>query len=201
MAKPYFPVGFLKYSHKFTQAGDPTPYYVTGAASLDEVAATPSAIATSFHAAAATFHQARMTSNVILKETIVRISQGPNADDFTGQALGDTAGGSASSPLPQNCAFLVQKFTGLAGRHNQGRMYWPTPAEGEVNAIGEILPTVIGGFNTALLNYLNGINNTTGVGEMVLLHVPRPGVLEPVPTIVNLLLVDPIIATQRGRMR
>jgi len=201
MAKPHFPIGFLKYSHKFIQAGDPRPYFVTGAASLDEAPALPGAIATSFHTAAATFHQARITSNIILKETIVRISQGADADDTTGMALGDTAGGSASTPLPQNCAFLVQKFTGLAGRHNQGRMYWPTPAEGEVNAIGEILPTVLGGFNTALLNYLNAIKNTTGVGEMVLLHTPRPGVLTPIPTIVNQLILDPVIATQRGRMR
>ncbi len=201
MAKPYFPFGYLKYAHKFLQAGDPQPYYVTGAAVTEENAANVAAVAQGLHTAAQTFHQARMPQNIILKETIVRFSQGPDVEDLTQQHAADMPGGSQSAPLPQNCAFLIQKFTGLAGRHNQGRMYWPCPAEGEVDPTGQILPAVVPDFNNALEAYRQAVRNVVGIGDMVLLHTPRPGVLFPLPTVVTSLILDPVISTQRRRLR
>jgi hypothetical protein len=103
-------------------------------------------------------------------------------------------GVAAAVSLPNNCAFLVRKGTGRAGRRGRGRMYLPPyiVAEADVTNTGMLSPA-------ALVN-LQGVVDAAFPGDdFVLLHDSLPSVIPPDP--VTSLVVDRQIATQRRRMR
>jgi len=107
-----------------------------------------------------------------------------------------------TNPLPQNSALLVHKRTGTTGRRNRGRCYIPGVNEVEVAPNGIISAALLAAWNTALANWLTAIQNITGVDSMFILHTQLPlAPPVPVPTRVNLLQADPVIATQRRRLR
>lgn len=127
-------------------------------------------------------------------------------DGVFGSASGDIThtstaaannGGSASAPLPQNCAVLVRKNSGVGGRANRGRLYVPGPAEGTISSTGVIDATPLAAWQTAFNNFLLGFPIDPLVGDAVIFHsdVALP------PTVITDFRVDSVIATQRRRLR
>lgn len=106
--------------------------------------------------------------------------------------------GSGSTPLlPQNCALLVHKRTALGGREGRGRMYMPTGflTEGDVDGLGNVATSVQNNANTRWATTLSTISGLDI--PMVLLH--GDGAI--LPTLVSSIQADPVIATQRRRLR
>lgn len=118
----------------------------------------------------------------------------------------DTAvvGGDAGLPLPQNCAALVRKRTGAAGRRGRGRMYLPGVRENVVNAIGVMDSTYVTAWQTSIdgwFDLLNGVPAGSVAYPPVILHRSEGIGEEPPPTPVTALVLDDVIATQRRRLR
>jgi hypothetical protein len=196
------PAGYAQILHSFSLVGDPERLACTYGLKLNSAGdvslqATLQYLHTQFHQA----YSSRFNTDYALEETSARYATGETAAPqgievyvekkaFTG----------APAPLPQNCATLIRKRTGLAGRRRQGRMYLPAPYEGGVGPTGLI---VAGDFNllqTASNTFLAAVNSSINSEGMVILH--SSGIsAAPVPTPVTQLVVDPVIATQRRRLR
>lgn len=109
------------------------------------------------------------------------------------------AGSLAGSPMPSNCAFLMSKLTGVAGRRNRGRSYWPPIFTGEsiVDQNGDIVAGSVTALSTkfeALRVALVGL----GMTPVVLHSVP---ITTEVPTPCVTWSCQSKIATTRHRMR
>lgn len=147
--------------------------------------------------------------------TSVDVKLGPNDTGpiatFAGAPVSGATGPTSLSP---GSAILIEKQSDLGGRRGRGRMYWPGVFEGWVDDAGRYVTGVqaqIQGFANDLLADLNGV-----LQPMYLLHSPaytweiqggQPrrvyGSLASagMPTEVTALAVDPVIATQRRRLR
>lgn len=135
------------------------------------------------------------------EHVLTEVRFGPGPDYLVAQTVASTVGGSSGLTLPQNCAMLVQKRSGLGGRRNRGRMYWPPPAEAEVDVAGVVTPTATTAYQTAADDYMAALVAAFGsdVGQMVILHDESLGIST--VTVVTDLVVSNIIATQRRRLR
>ena len=106
--------------------------------------------------------------------------------------------------LTQNTAVLVAKVTGLGGRKNRGRLYWPSIADNTTNNVGTIDSATVTAYQSSFNDFLDDLATATGVTPpatgMVILHndVSLP---VPDPTPVTSLAVRSVVATQRRRLR
>lgn len=128
------------------------------------------------------------------------------AVDSNSAAVAGTGTGGASI-VPVNCAVLIRKRTGFAGRRNRGRMYVPGISEVDVNGPGVIGSTAVAGWQTAVNSFYSDIS---AYGPVIVhsviceqgeqghtgAHSPVPGP----PTPILSLEVDDRIATQRRRL-
>jgi len=140
---------------------------------------------------ASVFGTSIFTDQVIFQQ--LSVIQNPGQQ--TGLAVYNQAGGNGSPSTPPNTCLLVHKTTTLGGRQGRGRMYWPSLSTADINEAGVINPASLASFTTNMNNFLLGL--TAAFAPMYLLHT------SPVlaPTQVTALVVDPIAATQRRRMR
>lgn len=107
------------------------------------------------------------------------------------------AGSSGEEALPSNCAILVKKLTGLGGRANRGRLYYPDARKDHVNVNGLMDDTWIAQMQDDFEGWLTAVRGVTGLEEAVLFHADP----EVAPTELTAIVVQPQIATQRRRMR
>lgn len=107
----------------------------------------------------------------------------------------------AGQALPQNCAGLVRKRTDAAGRRGRGRFYLPGLNEAAVDYVGRIEETYLATLQTNASALLAGLQGITGVTDVVILHRSEGAGVEPAPTPVQSFTVEPVIATQRRRLR
>lgn len=120
-------------------------------------------------------------------------------------SVGITQGGlDNAQSLPQNCAYLIRKKTGLGSRRGRGRFYMPSVNEVAVSAIGVIGGAQLGAVQAAWTEFFEACRD--GVGEapaapLVVLHDAAGAGVEPPPTVITALEVDDVIATQRQRLR
>lgn len=106
-------------------------------------------------------------------------------------------GGNADGAIPQNTAILVKKVTGLGGRRNRGRMYIPGLTQEDVDNAGMLASARLAAWGTAVNNFLLGIESGSFMDRAVVFH--SSGDLT--PAIVEDLVVDARVATQRRRLR
>jgi len=106
-------------------------------------------------------------------------------------------GGDPDAPVPQNTAVLVQKLSGLGGRRNRGRFYVPGISVLDIGNTGIINGTPLAAWGTAVNNFLLGIESGSFMDSAVIFHSSAPLT----PTVVTDLNVDPVVATQRRRLR
>jgi hypothetical protein len=128
----------------------------------------------------------------------VRANLGGSDLEVGTSSLTAQTGGDVAQPPPPNVAVLIQKRSSFAGRANRGRFYFPPIiGEGQVNGAGTIDPTVLGARNVIAANWLAAVVAVTGVQAMVILHTEAG----PLPRVVQSLVVDSRVATQRRRLR
>jgi hypothetical protein len=196
------PSGFGQVLHSISLVGDPERMAVTYGVEMNTGAGpTLLTMITYLHDQFHGAFSSRFNTDYALEATSVRYATGETANpQGVEEYNAKLAFTGAPAPLPQNCATLIRKKTGLAGRRRQGRMYLPAPYEGGVGPTGLL---VTGDFNllqTAANTFLAAVNNSANLVGMVILHstgISAP----PVPTPVTQLVVDPRIATQRRRLR
>lgn len=100
------------------------------------------------------------------------------------------------STPPPNVTLLVRKTTGLRGRANRGRNYWPgLLTETDVFNTGAIDPTKVESIQT-ILEGIGEILYTAGYFGCILHSNPA---LDPTP--ITSIVVESKVATQRRRLR
>lgn len=110
--------------------------------------------------------------------------------------------GAWESP-PINTSLLVQKLTGVAGRRNKGRAYWPSMgvAEADVDTLGQITSTRVGLLQTQWDTLMTGFTGSDFTPYMLHGGTKANPTVAPLPTRIIRFLMEPLVATQRRRMR
>ncbi len=159
-----------------------------------------------------------LDNEVRIEGVTVRLGQ-PSGDPAVGSSTTEASNGAgnASTP-PPNVAVLVRKLTGLGGRRNRGRMYFPWGVnEASVSEAGIISAGDLAVINTAWEGFRADVAAHADLGPVVILHdssrytvthptssqklVTRTTVVPPAPTTVTAFSVDSRVATQRRRLR
>jgi hypothetical protein len=110
---------------------------------------------------------------------------------------GPRTGAETDAPVPQNTAVLVKKVSGLGGRRNRGRFYVPGISVLDIGNTGIINSGPLASWGTAVNNFLLGMESGSFMDNLVIFHSSAPLT----PTVIADLDVDPIVATQRRRLR
>lgn len=198
------PPGFAQASVQIRMDGDPDPWYITHGIDLTENTTTFQFAASKVVGAWTENILAQLPTSARVSGVQLQIGQdGP--DNLTLFFPYDIQGGSTGDKLPQNCAALVTKVTERAGRTGKGRVFIPSLLlDSVVNNIGVIsgdAMSALQGDLDQILPYLaEPIPGNDSVTPMVLLHnAGVPGGTTPTP--VTDLVLQPVIATQRRRLR
>jgi hypothetical protein len=140
-----------------------------------------------------------LDNNVVVGPTLARFGTD------TGEALAiegtvSTSGSSTSSSCPPNVAVLARKLTNRGGRRGRGRMFIPWWVdEASVDEAGNIAGATVTSFQSALSNFLAGLSAADL--PMFILHDSIGGTPAGDPDQVQSLICDPLVATQRRRLR
>lgn len=192
------PVGYVDFILNITRAGDPEPFAVTfgaktGAGPFDQISLAGVA-------AAATDQLAELLlSGDTLSEITAYVANDGPPFIYT-QAIG-TAGDWNGQPLPSNCAVVITKDTGLGGRWNRGRVFWPSIAEGQVDGNGLITPAIAQAYSDRWNAFMGQVMNADPgpqLDSLVVFHDETLGLL---PTPIINFRAEAKIGTQRRRMR
>lgn len=189
--------GFAHVAHVHSLTGDPEEMVSTYGVAVD-VGTDPNGLATALHSIWVTNVVDNLLGNTYqLLRTEVLVGADP--EPLQGVFAFTEVGPNATARAPQNCALLVQKRSALGGRANRGRMFVPgVLPEGNVNDQGMITAGTLASMQAAFDGLLSDISGamTGAVDGMVVLH---ESALDPTP--VTSLVVQPLIATQRRRLR
>lgn len=196
------PEGYASVGIQMRRAGDPDPWYVTYG-----VSNVPAFSGLEDWAGGILGQWDAIVGGVLPTDTAftgIQLRVGVDGSDPLSVFYpANYQGRGGGATLPQNCAVLITKVTGRSGRTGKGRMFWPTILESNVNGLGLIDPDYRGTlqtiWNTLYTAHLDGSGDFDGA-PMFLLH--NEGVpFGADPTQIVSLTVDPIISTQRGRLR
>lgn len=188
------PDGYAEVTLVFSLAGDPermTCAFGVNAAAADSLPAIVAEFENEFSS-----WMAGWSSDYTLVEVAGRLNNGGTILEET--VVSNTVGGATAAVLPQNSAILVRKVTGVSGRMNRGRAYFPPGrlAEVDVSATGMIDPADITVIQGELDNLYDDLVADTSIDALVVLHTTLD-----TPTVVTALQLQPQIATQRRRLR
>lgn len=194
------PQGYAHVVHSLQLTGDPDPFAVTYGVDC-VVGSTPAGIATELDGFFDTL-MGQMSNQITLINTDVRFQEDPPpAPPVVGSKANSQAGAGTGAILPQNCAYLVHKRTATGGRGGRGRMYLPGVDEAQASNIGAINLANVAGLVNSLNTLLTSINSGVTVAQMVILHDSNGVHAADPPRVVTSLTLDPVIATQRRRLR
>jgi hypothetical protein len=146
--------------------------------------------------------QARMNGAVKYRELTARVQAGQIATSISGAFTGSNT----QAPSPLNVAVLVQKYTGVPGKQNHGRWFFPGMTDEAVDRTSLIDATAygqwIGSVNDMLAQLFTDGWSTyllhTFYARVGGVQVPRA---DTTPTEVIEWRVQRKVATQRGRLR
>lgn len=112
-------------------------------------------------------------------------------------------GTGAWESCPTNTAVLVQKRTGVAGRNQRGRMYIPPTvvSEANVDTVGVIASTPLGVMQTAWDAFWTALVADDFPPQLLHGGTKANPTHAPAPTPIIQFLVEPMVATQRRRLR
>lgn len=197
------PPGYAEVRFVQKALGDPDPYICTLGVGVAEAGGDFEQAAVTAATAWVNNILPGQSSSLTLVQVDLLVGQ-DGGDPLITTSVQGVAGGTSSNMLPQNCAVLVQKRTGLAGRSNRGRFYIPLLArEAQVDQYG----TIDSAERSDYQNSVNGFLGDLQSPELefpalppVILHNSR-GADTPDPTLITSMIVDPVIATQRRRLR
>lgn len=211
--KTVIPAGFAEITTVLAPTLDPSPATFTiGTDGITDVA--------SLNLACASWVNALSDPDGVLgmlcsDYTILRVEgrTDPEGSNLVAEVPLGVVGLGGPETLPSNCALLIRKVTGLGGRRNRGRVFLPgCIGESQVSNTGLINPAdavaaleaweVTTDAYTALGNDLYLFHND----EVRNPAFPPPSTVlmanpDPDPTLITSWVLDPVIATQRRRMR
>lgn len=202
------PPGFAQVSLKISLTGDPETIYMTHGIDLSDAGGDIPGVLARIDDAFMDTPSPRGVMASVYKYLGARLAIGQDGGPpVIAESSQSAAGGYGGAPLPQNCALLVKKRTGLAGREGRGRIYQPGIPENQVDAVGALDSTALADGTAAWSGYLSALSAAAGGAisgppvPMVLLHTDPQAGVTPGPTPVTSLVVDSRIATQRRRLR
>ncbi len=132
----------------------------------------------------------------------VRIQHRPAAggDLIEAEITENIVGTGTSNPLPSNTALLVRKTSSIGGRKHKGRMYIPPWWLPEVNidSNGRMISVDVASLQTRFTAFFDAtlLQTEPNVAPVVL----HSAAITP-PTVIEALVVQDQVATQRRRMR
>jgi hypothetical protein len=196
------PSGFGQVLHQLRLTGDPEPMAVTYGVAIDSggVIDAPTLV-DQLHDAFFEMAKINMPASWTLYQTELKWRGTPVGDLSVQIHVEPKTMEASGAALPQNVAGLIHKLTQQAGRRNRGRFYLPGLREGEVSDNGQVNSGTVTGTNALLATWLGKFGALIGqVDAMVVLH--STGISgAPPPSVVTQLLLDPVVATQRRRLR
>lgn len=192
------PVGYVDFVLNITRSGDPEPFAVTfggkvASGPFDE----PATIAVAA-AAQQELAELLLTGDTMTKLTAYVANDGP---PLIYEADINVAGDWTGNPLPSNCAVVVTKLSGLGGRWNKGRCFWPSINEQNVDANGVIVGSLRDAYTqrfNAFLDLVTDTNEPLHLDHLCIFHDESLGIL---PTPITEFRAESKIGTQRRRMR
>lgn len=198
------PPGFAEARIVMSATGDPRPWTVTLGIDVSDAGGDYEGVADKVRVSYAQSFLIGQSTLVRLDSVELLIGQ-DGGDPLTVSSPASSSGGTASAMLPQNCAVLVQKRSGVAGKRNRGRMFIPLMArEAQVDGVGVIDADERDAYQVTadlfLEKLLSDEPGTFTPAPPVILHTAGVGV-DPTPTPITRFIVDPVIATQRRRLR
>ncbi len=207
----YFPDQYGILLHQLRLIGDSEPMAVTMGVRVPDTNAVPLAdVVSAAHIAFGDNMIQNLSNQYSLFSTELRLwVDGPSttSDPVVYAYTSNYTGLNQAGPLPQNSAVLFHKRTARAGRRGRGRFYLPGILEAGVSAVGGLDSGSINAYQAGATAYLArfGVGNL-GAVEPVLIHSFDPLAGPPVPSQlvpdrITSLSVDPVIATQRRRLR
>lgn len=185
------PTGYAHVQHFFSGGAAPNGAAVTYGVQLTG-SVGGSTRAAELHDAFADAWMSQVTSQITLSET--RIKYGPNSVGPTYSFTTAVNGTNGGPPTPPNTAFIIEKKAALGGRKNRGRFYLPGVDGDEYLANGQISSSRLTGLISACTTFFNAL--VTLESPMVILHATTSD-----PTTVTELVPDPVLGTQRRRLR
>lgn len=192
---PTIPVGYASAEYQFRMVGDNELMLSTIGLKLNAPATVD--LANQLMGTFRTPFATQLATN--LKLVGVKLTAGDDGDPLVFQSTNGELGFTGGGSLPQNCAFLLRKLTGLGGRRNRGRMYIPGVNDNLVDELGVVTSAGLATLQTAASTFLTSTLALAVIDDAVILHTPT--VETPLPTVITTLVVDGRIATQRRRLR
>lgn len=192
---PNIPAGYgLVRHHIITPGGNGHAFNIYGV----KLHGTPTAAAVvaAVHSTFGTNVMGHITSDNQLTDTLVTVNNG----GVLSQSTDTTPVSGASTPpsVPGQVCLLVQKETGVIGKHFHGRMYTPGVADVHLDTTRDNwLAAFVSSAQTDYNNFLADLQAGVVTDNMVLLHRD----LAVPPTVVSFLNVESKLATQRRRLR
>jgi hypothetical protein len=202
MAK-YLPPGYLDCALGIQRDDDPDPYSITFGAEIDT---TPWTQANNDELATSCTNVLLAILSDASQFTSLSTKVGSDGEGPIFESTIDEVGLRSGDLGTPNTASLWRKNTGLGGRHNRGRWYWPSVPQSNMTASGIMTQGETDfeqDFAGYFLDVLQGTDgsNPTNTSNLVLIHSPRSGEATPTPTAVTTFVVQRLLATQRRRLR
>lgn len=194
---PEVPVGYGQAVLSMTYSTDPEPMITTCGFSFVSAGTFEQPDADEFAADFGTFVKA-CVANIVTVTNVSFVVGLVGGDAAYESSAGNGVGTVSGSSLPQNCAILVKKRTGLVGRKNRGRMFLPGIRENEVDQLGVISSTEVTRLQGHANTFAGNVASSTQFDGLAILHAVGDGTT---PALVPNLQVDSRIATQRRRLR
>lgn len=191
------PPGFVNLTYRFTRQFDSEVMVTAWGFSWDGVADEQDIVNDCFDAWVASGMQDNTTNSTTLVGVEGAFGTLGDGDFRVESSNGSQAGNSTADPLPNNCAWLFKKLTGLGGRKNRGRMYYPDVLATAVLGDGSINTPSREDIQTGLDDWITKTEAVAGLVELHLLHTDESDN----PTPISQIVVQNKIATQRRRMR
>ncbi len=195
------PAGFAHVIHSYSLVGDNERMaYTYGIALGDLSGLSLNDVAAQLHGLTSQKLWDLPSNAYALEQTEVQGTGTTAAPGGVGLKVERLVGTGQNSHLPQNSSTLIHKRSGIGGRRHRGRLNFVPPGEAAVANNGAIDAASINGFQTRFTAWLQEMQALTAVADMVILHSTGTSVAPP-PTVVTALIVDPVISTQRRRLR
>ena len=117
-----------------------------------------------------------------------------------GEFTGSVAGSQGAAMTPANTAYLVHKIPASGPRRTYGRAFIPGPVETDVDAAGNLTQTRIDVMNTETEDFHDLIKAFGAGWDLGMIRFTTGGVFDSFRPLASL-SCDPVVATQRRRMR
>lgn len=192
------PVGYVDFVLNITRSGDAEPFAITFGGKVDSGPFTLANTEQVGGAAGAELGELLLSGDTMTQITAYVANDGP-PNIF--QANINVAGDWTGNPLPSNCAAIITKLTGMGGRWNKGRCFFPSVSEAQVDANGIIAGAIRTAYTDRFETFRQDVtvdDPTCNLSDLVIFHDES---LEMLPTPIVQFSCESKIGTQRRRLR